>query len=359
MINVTRTFLPPFEEYCREIRGLWDTRVVTNMGPRHEAFREALESFLGVPRVSLFSNGHLALEALLRAMELPAGGEVITTPFTFISTVNAIIRCGLVPVFADVLPSDGTMDADSARSLIGPRTVAILPVHVYGNLCDVDKLGALAAEHSLPIIYDAAHAFGVKYRGASALSFGDASIVSFHATKVFSTMEGGAVVPGKNSGILQALEDEKNFGIRGYEECVSPGGNAKMNELQAAMGICNLRHFPEVLERRRALYENYRRHLKGVGFLEPREAVEPNYSYMPVLVERRDKMYEKLMAAGIHARKYFYPLASDFAFCRDCPGAGSTPVARDLSSRVLCLPLYPELGEREQDKIIFCISENN
>jgi len=393
MLTVTKTYLPPFEEFCDEIRELWDSRMVTNMGPKHEAFREALEGFLGLRSVSLFANGHLALEAVLRAFKLPAGGEVITTPFTFVSTVNAIIRCGLVPVFADVLPSDGTMDPESARALISPRTVAILPVHVYGNVCDVEAFDALAEESSLPVIYDAAHAFGAEYRGVSALGFGHASIVSFHATKVFSTIEGGAVVLGQNvsasevgqkffdlfsgekllvregrdvlsgkerlDSIEQRLDDEKNFGIRGYEECVMPGGNAKMNEFQAAMGICNLRHFPEVLERRKVLYDNYRERLRGVEFLEPRAGVKPNYSYMPVLSGRRDQLYETLKAKGIFARKYFYPLASDFAFCKGFPGAGNTPVASSLASRVLCLPLYPELGVEEQDKIIFCISENN
>jgi len=360
MINVTRTYLPPFEEFCEEIRGLWESRIVTNIGPRHEEFREALQAFLEAPQVSLFSSGHLALESILRCMNFPAGGEVITTPFTFVSTVNAVIRCGLEPVFADVNPSDGTLDPESVRALIGPRTVAILPVHVYGNVCDAESFADMAASHGLRLIYDAAHAFGVKYEGRSALTLGDASIVSFHATKVFSTVEGGAVVlPRRDDALFQLLDDEKNFGIRGYESCVSAGGNAKMNELQAAMGICNLRHFDEVLAMRKAVYERYMELLPGgVRVLAPMEGAGCNYSYMPVLLDNRDRVYDKLLEEGVRARKYFYPLASEFDFCRKYNGTSSTPVAKDLSSHVLCLPLYPGLTENEQDKIIFCISEN-
>lgn len=348
MINVTRTYLPPFEEFCDEIRDLWDSRIVTNMGPRHEVFREALQAFLGVPQVSLFSSGHLALEAILRCMKFPAGGEVITTPFTFVSTVNAIIRCGLKPVFADVNPSDGTLDPESVRALIGPRTVAILPVHVYGNVCDAESFAEMAAGKGLKLIYDAAHAFGVKYGGRSALALGDASIVSFHATKVFSTVEGGAVVlPRGDDALFQLLDDEKNFGIRGYESCVSAGGNAKMNELQAVMGICNLRHFWEAVAMRKAVYDRYMELLpQGVRVLAQKEG---NYSYLPVLLDNRDQAYDRLLEEGVRARKYFYPLASDFPFCKSF--RKDTPVARDLARRVLCLPLYPGLEEADVERI--------
>lgn len=341
--------MPPFEEFCEEIRDLWDSRVLTNMGPKHEAFREALERFLDVPHVSLFANGHLALEGVLRAMNLHRGGEVITTPLSFASTVNAIIRCGLVPVFADVLESDGTLDPARAESLITDRTVAILPVHVYGNVCDAEAFADMASRHGLPLIYDAAHAFGVRYNGRSALTLGDASIVSFHATKVFSTVEGGAVCFADES-LAQKLADEKNFGIRGYEECVSAGGNAKMNELQAAMGICNLRHFDEVLARRKALYGLYRQMLpSGVRVLQPREGIGPNYSYMPVILDNRDKVCERLLSNGIRARKYFYPLLSDLPQCREY--ACDTPIAREISQKVLCLPLYPDLPAEDVQAI--------
>ena len=377
MINVTRTYLPPFDEFCEEIRSLWDSRIVTNMGPKHEEFREALERMLDA-RVSLFANGHLALEGVLRALELPQGGEVITTPLSFASTVNAIIRCGLKPVFADVLEADGTLNPVLAERAITLRTVAILPVHVYGNICDAEAFADIASRHALPLIYDAAHAFGVRYKGRSALTLGDASVVSFHATKVFSTIEGGAVVlpdmeenssydrsrtklfddvlarkvlvRGDLKSFLEALDDEKNFGIRDYEICVSAGGNAKMNELQAAMGLCNLRHFDEVLAVRKAVYELYRHLLPSkVRVLEPRGGIDPNYSYMPVLLENRDEAYALLLENGIRARKYFYPLLSDLPFCE--PYKTDTPVARSICDHVLCLPLYPGLEPAEVERI--------
>ena len=352
MINVTRTYLPPFEEFCEEIRSLWDSSIVTNMGPKHEEFREALERMLDA-RVSLFANGHLALEGILRALELPQGGEVITTPLSFASTVNAIIRCGLKPVFADVNPADGTLDPALAERLITPRTVAILPVHVYGNVCDAEAFADIASRHALPLIYDAAHAFGVRYKGRSALTLGDASVVSFHATKVFSTIEGGAVVFAHD--FVQKLDDEKNFGIRDYESCVSAGGNAKMNEFQAAMGLCNLRHFDEVLAQRKAVYELYRQLLpEKVRLLEPREGIDPNYSYLPVLLDRRDEAHALLLENGIRARKYFYPLLSDLPFCE--PYKADTPVARSICDHVLCLPLYPGLEPADVERICTILS---
>ena len=356
MIYVTKTYLPPFEEYCKEIKSLWDSCTVSNMGPKHEAFTKALEHYLGVKHVSLFANGHLALEASLRALDLPAGSEVITTPLTFPSTVNAIIRCGLVPVFADVLEADGTIDTSSVERLLGPRTSAILAVHVYGNVCDDEALQALASTRSLRLIYDAAHAFGVRYRGKSALALGDASAVSFHATKVFSTAEGGAVCFGDDA-LEQGLSDEKNFGIRGYEDCVSAGGNGKMNEFEAAMGICNLRHLDEVLSQRRKLYGLYRSLLQDVRFLEPREGVELNWAYVPAVFQNRDAVYEMLLEAGVMARKYFYPPVNELPYCRDY--RGETPVASAISRRILCLPIYPGLAPEDVERICavikFCI----
>ena len=346
MIYVTKTYLPPFEEYCDEIRRLWDSHIVSNMGPLHEAFGEAMEKYLGVRHVSLFANGHLALEAALRALDLPSGSEVITTPLTFPSTVNAIIRSGLVPVFADVLEADGTMDPASAERLAGSRTSAIMPVHVYGNVCDDDALRGLASTRGLKLIYDAAHAFGVRYRGVGALSLGDASVLSFHATKVFSTAEGGAVCFGDGS-LEQRLCDEKNFGIRDYEECVSAGGNGKMNELQAAMGICNLRH---VGSQRRQVYELYRELLPDVRFLEPREGVEWNFAYVPALFEDRDAVYDRLLEGGVMARKYFYPPVNEFGYCRAFRSA-DTPVASRLSRQLLCLPIYPGLSPQDVRRI--------
>lgn len=223
--TVTRTSLPPFEEFCAQIRPLWDSRILTNMGSQHEAFRAALEQYLEVPHAVPFTNGHLALEAALRALRLPAGAEVVTTPFTFVSTVHAIVRCGFVPVFCDVREEDGTLDPALSESLLTERTAAVLPVHVYGNVCDVERIGAFAARNGLKVLYDAAHAFSVRLNGESAARFGDVSVFSFHATKVFSTVEGGAVCTADGT-LLQALEDEKNFGIRDEEHCAAVGGNA-------------------------------------------------------------------------------------------------------------------------------------
>ena len=353
-LEVTRTYLPPFEEFCEEIRPLWESHWVTNMGEKHEALERALAERTACG-VTLFSNGHLALEAALEALGLPAGSEVITTPFTFVSTTHAIVRRGLRPVFCDVRPSDGTMDPSRIEELITERTSAILPVHVYGNVCDVDAIGAIAARHRLKVVYDAAHAFGVRYKGVPAESFGDASILSFHATKVFSTVEGGAVC-WHDAGMKQRLMDIKNFGIRDAEHVEATGGNAKLDELRAAMGLCNLRHLAEAKEHRRKASMLYRELLAGQGGPVPfpavlRDDIEYNWSYFPVLFasrSARDCAHEALAAAGIGSRKYFWPLSSKGYEC-------DTPTAQDLSSRVLCLPLSPYTTEEEIRKVAGCL----
>ena len=292
--TVTRTSLPPFEEFCAQIRPLWDSRILTNMGTQHEAFRAALERYLEVPHAVPFTNGHLALEAALRALRLPAGAEVVTTPFTFVSTVHAIVRCGFVPVFCDVREEDGTLDPALTEPLLTERTAAVLPVHVYGNVCDVERIGAFAARNGLKVLYDAAHAFGVRLNGESAARFGDVSVFSFHATKVFSTVEGGAVCTADGT-LLQALEDEKNFGIRDEEHCAAVGGTQAL----------------------------------------------------------RDAVFARLAAADILARKYFYPLVPDLECYAGTPfaAAARVPVARSLAARVLCLPLYAGLQADEVDRI--------
>ncbi len=345
-LEVTRTTLPPFEEFCNEIRPLWDSCMVTNMGPKHEEFEAALRERLGCREVCLFANGHLALEAALRALRLPAGSEVITTPFTFVSTTHAIVRCGLKPVFCDVRPSDGTLDPDAAEALVTARTSAILPVHVYGNVCDVERLGALARRHSLKLVYDAAHAFTEYAGGRHAAAWGDASVLSFHATKLFSTVEGGAVCTD-DAGLVQALRDERNFGIRSKECCSYIGGNAKLNEFQAIMGLCNLRHLDAALDERRKAAGLYRSVLSAeAGGAQPFPA---GASYFPVLFAsqmERDAAADTLERNGIGARKYFWPLTSDMD-CYSTFAKGDTPVARDLSSRILTLPLYPGLAEED------------
>lgn len=358
-IHVTRPSMPDYDEYCREIQKLWDSRRLTNMGPEHEALRAALEQYLGCPHVVLHANGHLALENALAAMGLPRGGEVITTPFTFASTTHAIVRNGLTPVFCDVEGDAFTMDPGKIEALITDKTVAILPVHVYGHVCDVAAIDRVAKAHGLPVIYDAAHAFGVRYKGVSAVNFGDAAILSFHATKVFHTIEGGAVCLGRED-LAARLDDLKNFGIRGPEQCAVPGGNAKMNEFQAAMGLCNLRHVGGEIAKRGRLAERYRRNLAGVPGIRlcrPQKDVTPNFAYFPVLFDgfraSRDAVCDALAERHIMARKYFYPLTSRFPCYAHLPTAGraGTPVAAYAADCVLTLPLYADLAVEDVDRI--------
>lgn len=358
-ILVTRSSMPTFEEYCDEIKDLWDTRWLTNMGVKHKELQAELESYLGVPHVTLYTNGHLALENAIGALNLPEGGEVITTPFTFASTTHAIVRNGLVPVFCDVNDRDYTMDVTKLERLITDKTVAIVPVHVYGNLCDVETIEMIAKKYGLKVIYDAAHAFGVRYKGVSSACFGDASMFSFHATKVFHTIEGGAVCY-KNDSWVQLLNDQKNFGFHGPEEVAYVGGNAKMNEFQAAMGICNLRHLDGEIAKRKIVVERYRQRLSGVEGIclcQPQDGVESNYAYFPAVFDgykyTRNEIFEMLKAQEITARKYFFPLTNSFECYRHYPTAGveKTPVAQHLALRVLTLPLYADLALEDVDKI--------
>lgn len=358
-INVTRSSMPSYEEYCEEIKELWDSHWLTNMGTKHKQLQAQLEAYLDTPHVTLYTNGHLALENVIAAMGLPEGGEVITTPFTFASTTHAIVRNGLVPVFCDVNPADYTMDVTKIQALITEKTCAIVPVHVYGNLCDVDAIGAIAQKHGLRVIYDAAHAFGVVRNGVNAANFGDASMFSFHATKVYNTIEGGAVTFADDT-LVQVLNDMKNFGIRGPEACAYVGGNAKMNEFQAAMGICNLRHVEEEIAKRKTVVEHYRKRLsgvKGIILCGEQEGVKSNYAYFPAVFDgyryTRDQIYQMLKAENIVARKYFYPLTNDFDCYRDLPTAGveKTPVAAHIADRVLALPLYADLSLSDVDRI--------
>lgn len=358
-IAVTRSSMPDYEEYCEEIKKLWDSHWLTNSGTEHQQLQAELESYLGCPHVVLYTNGHLALENVIAAMEFPRGAEVITTPFTFASTTHAITRNGLVPVFCDVDPELYTMDPAKIEELITAKTVAIVPVHVYGNLCDVEKISEIAKKHDLKVIYDAAHAFGVKYKGVSAANFGDASMFSFHATKVFNTIEGGAVCLG-NRQMADTLNVMKNFGICTEDRIPYAGGNAKMNEFQAAMGICNLRHLEREIGKRKLAVERYREHLNGIAGIrlcrEQRD-VEPNYAYFPVVFDgyraTRDEVFDALAKENIGARKYFYPLTNGFDCYSQYPSAGKekTPVAAYLADRVLTLPLYADLTTDDVDRI--------
>lgn len=359
MINVTRSSMPPYEEFCEEIKDIWDSHWLTNMGVKHKALQAELEAYLNTPHATLYTNGHLALENAIAAMDLPKGSEVITTPFTFVSTTHAIVRNGLVPLFCDIDPETYTIDADKIEALITEKTSAIIPVHVYGNVCEIEKIEEIAEKHDLKVIYDAAHAFGVKYHGEGIANFGDISMFSFHATKVFNTIEGGAICY-KNENLVQKLNDMKNFGIRGPEACAYIGGNAKMSEFQAAMGLCNLRHLDEEIAKRKAVVAHYRKRLNGVEGIklcQPQEDVIPNYAYFPVVFDgfkkSRDEVFETLKANDIIARKYFYPLTSDFECYRDLPTAGGdkTPIAKHIAGCVLTLPLYADLEADEVDQI--------
>lgn len=358
-IQVTKSALPPIEEYIEELRSIWDSHWLTNMGENHQKLEAALKDYLGTEQLTLFTNGHLALETVIAAMGLT--GEVITTPFTFVSTTNAITRNGLKPVFCDVDPVTYTMDPAKIEALITPETSAIVPVHVYGTLCDTDAIEAIAAKHGLEVIYDAAHAFGVKKNGVSAANFGDASMLSFHATKVFNTVEGGAVVC-HDPAVKERMDYIKNFGVHGPERIVYPGGNAKMSEFHAAMGLCNLRHLDEWLAGRKAVVERYRKNLSGVPgltILREQEGVESNYAYFPVVFDgakyTRDEAAERLAEQGINARKYFFPLTNHneaYGFRGE-----ETPVALHISERVLTLPLYPDLAMEDVDRICEIITE--
>ncbi len=356
-ILVTRSSMPEFSEYAEEIRDIWETHWMTNMGVKHQKLQRALEEYLKVRHIDLFTNGHMALELSLQALNL--SGEVITTPFTFASTTHAIIRNGLEPVFCDINPRDYTIDVSRIEQLITDRTSAIVPVHVYGNICDVEEIERIAKKYGLKVIYDAAHSFGVTWKGRGVASFGDISCFSFHATKVFNTIEGGAA-SFREKEVGEKLYRLKNFGIRGPERVDGVGANAKMNEFCAAMGLCNLRHIESEIAKRGRVAQRYRMHLEGVEglILSPvQEDVKPNYAYFPIIIEEnifgasRNEVFEALLRRGIMARKYFYPLTSTFECFGRKYDAGKTPVALHISRRVLTLPMYADLPLEEVDRI--------
>lgn len=356
-ILVTMPSMPGYEEYCEEIRSLWDTRWITNMGSKHKELQEQLKNYLQVPNVDLTTNGHMALELSLVALGLK--GEVITTPFTFASTTHAIVRAGLTPVFCDIDPVSYTIDVDKIERLITEHTCAILPVHIYGNLCDVEKIDAIAKKYHLKVIYDAAHAFGVRYKGNGIASYGDVSCLSFHATKVFHTIEGGAVCyADKDFG--NRFSEIKDFGIHDEETVNYVGPNAKFNEFCAAMGLCNLQHINDEIEKRKAVVNRYRKNLEGHEWLQlnaVQKNVTPNYAYFPVIVREkaagfsRDDVMGRLAAHGIRTRKYFYPLVNDFNCYRSLYSVQDTPVAFQISNSILALPLYADLMLEDVDRI--------
>ena len=356
-ILVTRSSIPDINEYMEELAPIWESHWLTNMGAKHKELQEKLKERLQVENIDLFTNGHMSLELTLQAMNLQ--GEVITTPFTFASTTHAIVRNGLEPVFCDIDPVTFTIDTAKLEKLITDRTCAILPVHVYGNICNVEEIERIAHKYELKVLYDAAHAFGETYHGQGVGTFGDASCFSFHATKVFNTIEGGAVC-FRDTELGKKLYELKNFGIHGPEEVSAVGANAKMNEFCAAMGLCNLRHLDEEIEKRRVVVERYRENLGNVEGLQLnciQPGVQYNYAYFPVIFDEkifgssRSEVFDKLAANGIGARKYFYPLTNTFSCFHGKYNVDETPVARHIAKRVLTLPLYSNLALEDVDRI--------
>lgn len=356
-ILVTQSSMPSFKEYVEEIKDIWQTHWLTNMGSKHKRLKEQLKNYLCVENIELFTNGHMALELTIQAMKLK--GEVITTPFTFASTTHAIVRNGLKPVFCDINPDDFTIDVTKIESLITEKTSAIVPVHVYGNVCDVESIQKIADKYNLKVIYDAAHTFGEKYKDQGIGTFGDASCFSFHATKVFNTIEGGAAC-FKDKELGQILFDLKNFGIHGPETVSGIGANAKMNEFSAAMGLCNLNHIDDEIAKRKRVVERYREHLDGIKGIQlsPIQAdVVLNYAYFPIIIDEevfgksRDEVSDILAQNGIFSRKYFYPITNSFDCYKGIFNPDETPIALEVSRKVLTLPLYADLESNVIDDI--------
>lgn len=352
-INVTKPYLPPMEEYVECIKTIWNNNWMTNNGPLHQELSRQLKIYLKVDNLGLFCNGHLALDIALKALELK--GEVITTPFTFASTTHAIVMNGLKPVFCDINFEDYTIDADKIENLITEDTSAIVPVHVYGIPCDVEKIQKIADKYNLKVIYDAAHTFGVQVDGTGIGEFGDISMFSLHATKVYNTIEGG-LLTYKNSKLANKLEMLKNFGISGPETVDRVGLNAKMNEFQAAMGLVNLKHVDDEINKRREVTNKYielLNDIKGIKFLNYKENIKHNYIYFPIMIDEskfgatRDDIFEELKKYNINARKYFYPLVTDFNCYKEIHAPRDLTVAEYVSRRVLSLPIYGEMTNEE------------
>lgn len=359
LIPVTQPFMPPLEEFIPYLSEIWESKWLTNAGPFHQRFERELAEYLGVEHLSLFTNGTIALVTALQA--LGVSGEVITTPYSFVATAHSLLWCNIKPVFIDINPVSFNLDPEKIESAITPSTTAIMPVHCYGNPCEVERIQKIADTHGLRVIYDAAHAFGVRYKGESLLRRGDLSVLSFHATKVFNTFEGGAIVC-PDAKTKQQIDYLKNFGFVDEVTVVAPGINGKMNELQAAFGLLQLRYVDATIDARSHIDERYRKGLDGIAgiaaFKPPANSTQ-NYSYFVILVDdayplSRDGIYQRLKDNGILSRRYFYPLISEMPMYRDLPSASPSglPIAKHISERILCLPIYPDLSTSDQDKII-------
>jgi dTDP-4-amino-4,6-dideoxygalactose transaminase len=358
-IYVTRPDLPSLDEFIPYLREIWDSRILTNGGPFHQKFERQLGEYLGVKHVALFANATIGLVTALQALRIT--GEVITTPYSFVATAHSLLWNGIKPVFVDIDPLTLNLDPEKIEAAITPQTTAIMPVHCYGHPCAVERIRTIADTYGLKVIYDAAHAFGVRCAGGSVLSHGDLSVLSFHATKVFTTFEGGAIIC-PDEKIRQRINYLKNFGFADEVTVVAPGINGKMSEFNAALGLLQLQGVDKALAQRRAIDERYRAGLAevtGLSCVPPSGETTSNYAYFPILVQpeyplSRDALYQKFRDNNIFVRRYFYPLISEFPMYRGLPSAAQSnlPVASRLSQQILCLPIYPGLPEEQVDRII-------
>ncbi len=364
-VHVTQPHLPPLEEFQGYLEKIWESKILTNKGPYHQQLEEELCKYLGVKYISLFANGTLALITALQ--ELKITGEVITTPYSFVATTHSLWWYNIKPVFVDIDPETCNLDPEKIESAISPKTSAILPVHVYGNPCNVERIKEIADIYGLKVVYDACHTFGVTINGEPVLNFGDLSVMSFHATKAFNTFEGGAII-SHDEVTKKRIDNLKNFGFAGETKVVAPGINGKMNEIQAAMGLLQLKYIDSVIEKRKQIVRKYRRLLKninGLSYLEDFPGVKHCYSYFPIFIDKeefgmsRDALYEKLKQHNIHGRRYFYPLISQFPSYRGLDSAlpGKSPVSERITEEVICLPAYPDLEDKQLELIVEIINK--
>lgn len=363
IITVTSPLIPPLEELTPYLEDIWKRKWLTNNGHYHQELEKALCHYLKVPFISLFTNGTLPLMCALQALRIT--GEVITTPFSFVATTHSLWWNGIKPVFVDIDPQTGNLDPEKIEAAITPRTTAIMPVHVYGNPCDTERIQEIADKYGLKIIYDAAHAFGVEVNGKSILEEGDISTLSFHATKVYSTIEGGALIC-HDAQMKQRIDYLKNFGFANETTVVAPGINGKMDEVRAAFGLLSLKHVDTAIDSRHKVAERYRNELKGIPgirFLNDMPNVKHNYAYFPIFVDEkeygmsRDALYEKMKSANVFGRRYFYPLISSFSTYRGLESANleNLPVANKMAEEVICLPIHHLLSEEDVERVLNCI----
>jgi len=363
LINVTSPLLPNFEEFTSYLQDIWERKWITNNGHYHQELEKALCEYLGVEYLSLFTNGTLPLITALQAMRIT--GEVITTPYSFVATTHAIWWNGLTPVFVDVDPKTGNLDPQKIEPAITPKTTAIMPVHVYGNPCEMDKIQEIADRYGLAVIYDAAHAFNVKANGKPVLNAGNMSTLSFHATKIYNTVEGGALIC-HDPNTKKRVDYLKNFGFAGETTVVAPGINSKMDEIRSAYGLCNLKHIDAAIDVRKKVTSMYRENLKnipGISFFDEQAEVTYNYSYFPIFVNEkeygmsRDNLYEKMKLENVFGRRYFYPLISSFTMYRELPSAKpeNLPIAMGMAESVICLPMHQALTNEDVERVLDCV----